>query len=299
MTDPSPGPGPVALPSVAPAAPLVPGSIGILGGTFDPIHHGHLAIAEEVRERLGLERVLFVPATRAAASVDRARRVRRGPHAMVRLAVADNPAFEVSRVELDRPGPSYSVDTVALLAGEVPAMGREPNLWFIASAEAIRGLPTWREPERLLGMTRFAVVPRAGAEPLDEAWLTARLPSAAGRLVLLDGPLMLVSGTVIRARAAVGRSLRYLVPEAVARYIGDHRLYRPETRRPSPRPNPPRRRIDRDRSRDLDPARRRVARPRRPGSVRRTGAARGGPADRRAGRGQEGGRHRPARAGAG
>ena len=107
---------------------------------------------------------------------------------------------------------------------ELRATGREPNLWFIASAEAIRGLPTWREPERLLGMTRFAVVPRAGAEPLDEAWLTARLPAAAGRLVLLDGPLMLVSGTVIRARAAVGRSLRYLVPEAVARYIGDHRL---------------------------------------------------------------------------
>ena len=232
-----PGPGPVALPSVAPAAPLVPGSIGILGGTFDPIHHGHLAIAEEVRERLGLERVLFVPArvpphrsiAPGASAEDR--------HAMVRLAVADNPAFEVSRVELDRPGPSYSVDTVALLAGEVRAMGREPNLWFIASAEAIRGLPTWREPERLLGMTRFAVVPRAGAEPLDEAWLTARLPAAAGRLVLLDGPLMLVSGTVIRARAAVGRSLRYLVPEAVARYIGDHRLYRPEDT-PSPEPTP-------------------------------------------------------------
>ena len=211
---------------VAPAAAVVPGSVGILGGTFDPIHHGHLAIAEEVRERLGLERVLFVPARvpphrslePGASAEDR--------FAMVSLAVADNPAFEVSRVELDRPGLSYSVDTVALLSDAERAVGREPNLWFIASAEAIRGLPTWRQPERLVGMTRFAVVPRAGADPLDEAWLTSRLPAAAGRVMLLDGPLMLVSGTVIRARAAAGRSLRYLVPEAVARYIGDHRLYR-------------------------------------------------------------------------
>ena len=224
-----------AAPPVPPSAAIVPGSVGILGGTFDPIHHGHLAIAEEVRERLGLELVLFVPARvpphrslePGASAEDR--------FAMVSLAVADNPTFEVSRVELDRPGPSYSVDTVALLIEAERAAGRDPNLWFIASAEAIRGLPTWRQPERLLGMTRFAVVPRADNEPLDEAWLTSRLPAAAGRLVLLDGPLMLVSGTVIRARAAAGRSLRYLVPEAVARYIGDQRLYR---RDGTPAPEP-------------------------------------------------------------
>jgi nicotinate-nucleotide adenylyltransferase len=221
--------------AVPPPAPVISGSAGILGGTFDPIHHGHLAIAEEVRERLGLERVLFVPSrvpphrpvAPGASAEDR--------FAMVELAIAANPAFAVSRIELDRPGPSYSVDTVAGLVEQARAAGREADLWFIASTEAVRALPTWRQPERLLAMTRFAVVPRAGSEPLDEAWLTARLPGAAGRLALLDGPLLPISGTALRARAAVGRSLRYLVPEAVARYIGDHRLYRQEAA-PAPEP---------------------------------------------------------------
>jgi nicotinate-nucleotide adenylyltransferase len=225
LRDAQPPPGPPAVPV---ATPVVAGSLGILGGTFDPIHHGHLAIAEEVRERLGLERVLFVP-----ARVPPHRAVQPGASAedrfeMVGLAIAGNPAFAASRIELDRPGPSYSVDTVAALADAAAAEGRVPDLWFIASAEAVRALPTWREPERILAMARFAVVPRAGAEVLDEAWVAERLPAAAGRLAFIDGPLLPISGTAIRARAAAGRSLRYLVPDAVARYIRDHRLYRPE-----------------------------------------------------------------------
>jgi nicotinate-nucleotide adenylyltransferase len=210
------------------AAPVVPGSLGILGGTFDPIHHGHLAIAEEVREQLGLERVLFIPAGVPPHRADAPAASPEDRFAMVELAIADNAAFEVSRIELDRPGASYSVDTVAALVDAERVAGRVPDLWFIASAEAVRALPTWREPDRLLAMTRFAVVPRAGSGPLETGWVERELPAGVGRIVFLDGPLLPISGTVLRARAAAGRSLRYLVPEAVARYIRDHRLYRPD-----------------------------------------------------------------------
>jgi nicotinate-nucleotide adenylyltransferase len=207
-------------------APVVPGSLGILGGTFDPIHLGHLAIAEEVRETLGLERLLFVPAgipphrptAPAATAEDRL--------AMVRLAVADNPAFLASAIELERDGPSFSVDTVEQLAAEVRRAGRRPDLWFVLSAEAFGQLHTWHEPERLLVAARVAVVPRAGAPQVTRAWVAAHFRGYEDRVRFLDGPQLGISGTSVRARAAAGRSLRYLVPEEVARYIESHRLYR-------------------------------------------------------------------------
>ena len=212
-----------ALSAVPPPAAVVPESLGILGGTFDPIHHGHLAIAEETREALGLERVVFVPAAvpphRAAApgapAEDRAR--------MVELAIVGNPAFSMSRIELDRAGPSYTVDTLAMLAAE--RAGR-PDVVFILSAEALAGLPDWHDPRGVLRLARLAVVPRAGSPALGPAWAAERFPGLEPRFLWLDGPLLPVSGSVIRARAAAGRSVRYLVPESVARYIGDHRLYR-------------------------------------------------------------------------
>ena len=207
-------------------APVVPGRLGLLGGTFDPIHVGHLAIAEEAREDLGLERVVFIP---SAVPPHRGRPTGASPEdraAMVELAVAGNPFFSVDRLELDRPGPSFAVDTLAILAARERAAGREPDLWFILSAEAFVGLPTWRAPERVLELARFAVVPRPGTPMPDRAWVEARFPRAGGRVTFLDGPLLDVSGTVIRARIAAGRSLRYLVPDAVRAHITDHGLYR-------------------------------------------------------------------------
>lgn len=202
---------------------MIPGSLGVLGGTFDPIHHGHLAIAEEAREGLGLEQVLFVPAAipphRAtppgATSEHRAR--------MVELAVADNSAFALSRIELDRAGPSYTVDTLRALVTSRPGL---PEPTFILSEEALVGLPDWRDPLGVLGLARLAVVPRAGSDSLGPAWAAATFPGHESRFRWLAGPLLPVSGSVVRARAAAGRSVRYLVPEAVARYIGDHGLYR-------------------------------------------------------------------------
>ena len=196
-----------------------------MGGTFDPIHVGHLAVAEEARESLGLRSVLFVPAGvpphKPLADVSPAEdRV-----AMVEAAIADNAGFQLSRIEVDREGPSWTVHTLELLAQRERDGGREPAITLILSAETFSGLPTWRDPHRLFELARVAVVPRAGHEAPDDAWLDRHVPGAASSVVRLDGPRLELSSTTIRERVAAGRSIRYLVPEAVARYIGDHGLY--------------------------------------------------------------------------
>jgi nicotinate-nucleotide adenylyltransferase len=205
---------------VTPPVAVVPGSVGLLGGTFDPVHHGHLAIAEEARETLGLERVWFVPASLPPHKPGQPVTPAEDRLAMLRAAVDGNPAFDVSEVELDRGGPSYTVDTLSELraAGVI-------DPWFILSAEALAGFPGWREPDRILELCRLAVVPRSGTEPLDAAWVETAFPGRAGRVRFLAGPLLPISGSVVRRRAAAGRSVRYLVPDPVAAYIAAHRLY--------------------------------------------------------------------------
>ncbi len=211
--------------------PTIAGSVGILGGTFDPIHLGHLAIAEEVRETLGLERVLFVPAAMPPHKPNRTLAPAEHRVAMVELAIADNPAFELSRLEVDRPGPSYAVDTLEALVAGIRAAGREPDYTFIVSGEAFAELPTWREPGRLLELCRMAVVPRAGRRGPGREWLAERFPGQEGRVTFLDGPNLALSASAIRDRVAKGRSIRYLVPAAVIAYIGDHGLYTSDSRR--------------------------------------------------------------------
>ena len=206
--------------AVLPPAAVVAGSVGLLGGTFDPIHHGHLAIAEDAREALGLERVLFVPAASPPHKPGRPVTDPDDRLAMVRLAVASNPAFAVSEVEVARGGTSYTVETLVVLRHAGIA-----DPWFILSEEALAGFPTWREPERILDLCRLAVVPRAGTEGLGAAWVDARFPGRVSRVRFLPGPLLPISGSVVRRRAAAGRSVRYLVPEAVAAYIADKHLY--------------------------------------------------------------------------
>jgi nicotinate-nucleotide adenylyltransferase len=206
-----------------------------MGGTFDPIHHGHLAIAEEAREVLGLERVLFVPAGipphrpagAVASAPDRA--------AMVALAIDGNAGFELSRIELDRPGPSYTSDTLDALGAAARETGRPADLTFILSAETLHDLPSWHAPEHIVDTSRIAVVPREGYPAPDRAWLRASFPGREDRFDFLEGPRLGLSSTSIRARVAAGRSIRYLVPPAVAAYITAHDLYRDLTRRSSPR----------------------------------------------------------------
>ena len=202
--------------------------VGIMGGTFDPIHVGHLAVAEEARDALGLVRILFVPAGRpphkpSGAVSDVGHRV-----AMVQLAIADNPAFELSRIEVDRPGPSYTVDTVEALASAARAHGEHTEFTVILSAETFAELPRWHEPARLFEAALVAVVPREGYPAPAPAWLSAAFPGRDARVRYLEGPRLGLSSTAIRARAAAGRSIRYLVPDAVAAYITANHLYRPE-----------------------------------------------------------------------
>jgi nicotinate-nucleotide adenylyltransferase len=202
-----------------------------MGGTFDPIHVGHLAIAEAAREALDLDRILFLPAgipphkpaSETAPAADRV--------AMVAAAIEGHPAFELSRVDVDRPGPSYTADSVArIAAAERAATGLDPDLVLIMSAETLAGLPDWHEPERLLDRCRVAVVPRAGYPAPDRSWIETAFPGQSDRFTILDGPRIDVSSTEIRARVADGRSIEGLVPAAVERRIADHGLYQSPSR---------------------------------------------------------------------
>ena len=204
-------------------------AIGVMGGTFDPIHLGHLAIAEEAREALGLDVVLFVPAARPPHKPVGSATAVEHRLAMVELAIDDNPRFELSSVELERAGPSYTVDTIDELARRNPGA----TLHLILSAETFAQLPTWHEPERLFDGARIAVVPREGYPAPDPGWLSEAFPGHEGRVAFLEGPRLGLSSTAIRDRVANGRSIRYLVPTAVDAYIADHDLYRTERRQTS------------------------------------------------------------------
>jgi nicotinate-nucleotide adenylyltransferase len=192
-----------------------------MGGTFDPIHLGHLAVAEEAREVLDLHHILFVPAGQPPHK--RAEDVTSVEHrlAMVQLAIADNTAFELSRIEVDRPGPSYTADTLE-------ALGADGDLLtVILSAETFAELPTWHEPSRIFEAARVAVAPRWGYPAPDPGWLAATFPGREDRVSYLEGPRLGVSSTALRARVGAGRSIRYLVPEPVAAYIAANNLYTP------------------------------------------------------------------------
>jgi len=199
---------------------VTPERWGILGGIFDPIHYAHLAIAEQTADALELDRVIFVPAKvpvhRSPAFVPAQDRL-----AMVELAIAENPRFSVSRVEIDSPDPGYSADSVARLVDERP--------WhaycFILSAESAAHLPEWHEPERLIDLAEIAVVPRLGHAHLSREWLEKHFPGRVDRFSFVATSLLGHSSSDIRARLAAGRSIRYLVPPAVERYIGEHSLY--------------------------------------------------------------------------
>ena len=190
--------------------------IGVMGGTFDPIHHGHLVAAEEARHGFDLDRVLFVPV--GAPWQKSHEHVSPAPDrvAMVELAIADNAAFELSRVDVDRDGPTYTIDTLRALASDRPGA----ELFFVTGADAILEILTWKDPQEALRLATFVAVTRPGH---DLAGL--RSLGIEDRVVLLEIPALAISSTDIRARVADGRPIRYLVPAPVERYIRDHGLY--------------------------------------------------------------------------
>ena len=194
--------------------------IGILGGTFDPIHYGHLAIAEEARAMLRLDRVLFIPAAQQP--------LKQGGHvatpaqrlAMAQLACAGNAGFEVSPIEVERRGPSYTVDTLDALRDA--GLG---ELHFILGADALAEIGRWHAAEQIVELARIVAVARPGFA-LDAAALARDLPRLPARLTLLEGPRLDISSRELRRRVAEGRPIRYQTPDAVVEYIGANGLYR-------------------------------------------------------------------------
>jgi nicotinate-nucleotide adenylyltransferase len=195
--------------------------LGILGGTFDPIHHGHLVAAEEALHQVSLDRVLFVPA--GAPPHKPSRPITPAEHRlrMVELAIAGKPQFAVSCVDLDRPGPSYSVDMLALLR---QAQGPGPKFFFIVGADSLSEMATWYRPERLIELCELVVVERPGSE-IDLDQVEGQLPGISLRLHRVQMPRLQISSSDLRARRRAGRSISYLVPPAVEAYIGEHGLY--------------------------------------------------------------------------
>jgi len=195
--------------------------LGVFGGTFDPIHHGHLVAAEEVRGRLNLDKVLFVPAGLPPHKLDLDISPTRHRIAMLKLAIDSNPGFALSRVDVDRHGPCYTVDTLALLHAEY---GPDAELFFIMGMDSLADLLIWRSPERIIRLARIVVVGRPGFQAdVDE--LDKVLPGAAQRITIVDTPLIEVSSSDIRMRVREGLPIRYQVPEAVEAYIREHGLY--------------------------------------------------------------------------
>jgi nicotinate-nucleotide adenylyltransferase len=196
--------------------------VGILGGTFDPVHLAHLVVAEEARTSLGLSRVLFVPAGEPWLKDGLALSSAEHRVNMLRLAVEDNPHFQVSLVEVQRPGPSYTVDTLETVLAE---LGPATSLHFILGVDALEEFHRWKEPAQILAMASLVVVRRPGRQKFDWPAFFTRLPQAAGKVRLLEAPVLDISGTEIRQRSEAGASLRYLVPSKVEEYIKAHGVY--------------------------------------------------------------------------
>lgn len=197
--------------------------IGLFGGTFNPIHLGHLIIAEAVREAFGLERVLFIPSGipphKSCSEVTDAEH----RYGMVECAVRSNPYFEASRIEIDRTGFTYTVDTLSSLRSRY---GGNTGLYFIIGADIVNELTTWRRYNEVFGMCSFIAVKRPGCGNGSVEEDIARLEERYGALInLVEAPLVDISSTAIRERVNTGRSIKYLVPESVEEYISINKLY--------------------------------------------------------------------------
>ena len=196
---------------------------GILGGTFDPIHIGHLIAAEEARVTLGLSEVLFMLAGQPWLKNDRAILAAENRVEMVRLAIASNPHFKLSTMEVERPGESYSVDTLEELHRRY---GPDRRWFFILGADSLLTLPQWKHPGRLVQLCHLVVVNRPDFPYRDMATLEETIPGVSRHVTLMDMPEIGISSTDIRERVSQGRSIRYLVSPGVENYILEHGFYR-------------------------------------------------------------------------
>ena len=197
-------------------------SIGLFGGTFDPPHIGHLILAAEAQSQLGLDRLLWIltpdpPHKRTQAITPLKHR-----QEMLRLTLSDAPTFELSTIEMDRPGPHFAVDTVNIVASLNP----EASLFYIMGGDSLRELPMWHRPEELIsGLQAIGVMRRPG-DSIDLSTLEEKIPGVSAKIRFVDAPLLEISAHEIRLRIAEGRPYRYFLPAKVYNYIVKHDLYR-------------------------------------------------------------------------
>jgi nicotinate-nucleotide adenylyltransferase len=189
--------------------------VGVMGGTFDPVHHGHLVAASEVQAAFELDEVVFVPTGRPWQKQDRRVAPAEHRYLMTVIATASNPRFTVSRVDIDRGGPTYTIDTLRDLRAQRP----EADLFFITGADALAAILTWKDAEELFDLAHFVGVTRPGHELTRQG-----LPD--GRVSLMTVPALAISSSDCRDRVERGQPVWYLVPDGVVQYIGKHRLYR-------------------------------------------------------------------------
>ncbi len=196
--------------------------IGVLGGTFDPPHLGHLWLATLAADAIGLDRVLFMPAAQPPHKGGQLVTRATDRLLMTRLAITGDPALELSPIEMERPGPSYTIDSVDELERAHP----DAKLFLIMAADSLEQIDTWREPDRLLERIEWVVGPRPGSVLPDRSALEDRFGAAASRIHLLEGPSLDVSSSDLRRRVAAGRVIRYLVASGVEEMIVERGLYR-------------------------------------------------------------------------
>jgi nicotinate-nucleotide adenylyltransferase len=197
-------------------------TVGVFGGTFDPPHLGHLAAAQEALETCGLDRVLFVPSERNPLKLDAQISPTGHRVAMTQLAIDGDSRFELSYADVGGDGPSFTVDLLERLRR---ALGGETELAFVCGKDVLHELHRWREPLRMLKLARLIAIARPGVEQPTPESVDARVPGASAHITIVQTPGVALSSTELRERAAEGRSLRYLVTDAVAAYIAAHRLY--------------------------------------------------------------------------
>ena len=203
---------------MTPRTPARPRRLGVFGGTFDPPHVGHLALAECAREQLELERVVFVPAADPPHKQGRAKTPFAQRLTMTRLAVRGHAGFSVSDLEARRPGPSYTVETLRAMRRRYP----RHELVLLLGADSLADLPGWRDPKTIVGLAHIAVAPR----PMRAERGRPRPRGLGARVTRIDAPRLELSSSDLRARAKRGESLRYLVPDAVAAFVKRRGLYR-------------------------------------------------------------------------
>ncbi len=197
--------------------------IGIMGGTFNPIHYGHLVAAEGARHDLGLEKVIFVPAGQLPNKPGFQVVGPRHRFFMTSLAVDSNPFFQVSSIEIERPGPSYTIDTLQ----EISRLYPQAEIYFITGADALLDIHTWKGVETLLTISRFVAATRPGYQ-LSELWkkLNGIFGDLKDRIICMEVPALAISSTDIRSRVREGRPIKYLLPEPVEDYISKNNLYK-------------------------------------------------------------------------